>query len=115
MKVNIRTKYYYEKNNEDVEITLKIKGNYNIANLINQFAYIKHQKNQFFYFDSFYGIEFDIDKSDIYELSASDLTVEEMELIRTIYSILDYYNVYDESDIEFEYMKLDYITFDAEF
>ena len=76
VKVNIRANYYYEKDKEDVEITLKIKGDYNLANLINQFAYIKHQKNQFFYFDSYYGIEFDISKTDIYELSASDLTIE---------------------------------------
>lgn len=115
VKVNIRANYYYEKDKEDVEITLKIKGDYNLANLISQFAYIKHQKNQFFYFDSYYGIEFDISKSDIYELSASDLTIEEMELIRTIYSVLDYYNVYDESNIPVKYMKLDYITFNAEF
>ena len=114
MKINIRQNYYYVKNNQDIEVKLTIKGEYNLSeNFINLFATIKEKNNQFFYYDCYYGIEFDVDKSDIYQLS--DLSIEEMEFIRTIYSLLDYYNVYDESNIPVKYMKLDYITFDAEF
>lgn len=114
MKINIRANYYYEENNEEKEIILRIQGNYNLSvDFIAQFEAIKEKRNQFFYFDYWYGIEFDIDKSDIYQLS--DLTIEEMEFIRTLYSLFDYYNVYDESGIQIQYMKLDCITFDAEF
>ena len=114
MLVKIFAHYFYEQNNEDVEITLKIKGNFNISdNFISQIETIMEKENKFFYYDSYYGIEFDLSKNDIYQLS--DITINEMEFIRTIYNLLDYYNVYDESNIPIDLMKLDYITIDMEF
>lgn len=101
--------YYYLKNNEGKKIYLNFKNKFDISkDFLNQIKTIMNKQKKDFYYNSFWGrvIQFDISKDEIYQLS--DANMEEMEFIRTIYNILDYFHV--NNDIPRDLMIINNVT-----
>lgn len=101
--------YYYLKNNKGKKIYLKFKSQFNISeDFLNKIKTIMNEQKKDFYYNSIWGrvIKFDISKDEIYQLN--DANMEEMEFIRTIYSILDYFHV--NNDIPRDLMIINNVT-----
>ena len=101
--------YYYLKNNEGKRIYLSFKNQFNISeDFLNKIKRIMNKQKKDFYYNSIWGvvIKFDISKDEIYQLN--DANMEEMEFIRTIYSILDYFHV--NNDIPRDLMIINNVT-----
>lgn len=106
--------YYYLKNNEGKKIYLKFKNQFDISeDFLDKIKTIMNKQKKDFYYTSIWGrvIKFDITKDEIYQLS--DANIEEMEFIRTIYSILDYFHV--NNDIPRDLMIINNVTIQIPF